>query len=125
MSMKKTLSLCAGVALALATEAGRPAAAPAEPDGRAIFRFDTFGDEQLWTGKLKMHEVIAGAVSPRTALGVGLKVDAAALPKDFLSTRNLDDPAATVEMIGLGAVVGVVGKVAQGRLESVGVTCAL
>src|SRR3954469_9998534 len=28
-------------------------------DGQAIFRFDTFGDEQLWTDVLRMHEVIA------------------------------------------------------------------
>ena len=27
--------------------------------GRAIFRFDTFGDEQLWTDFLRMHEPIA------------------------------------------------------------------
>jgi hypothetical protein len=30
-----------------------------EPDGRQIFRFDTFGDEQLWTNVLRMHEVVA------------------------------------------------------------------
>ena len=50
-----------------------------EPDGQAIFRFDTFGDEQLWTGVLRMHEAIA-TVDPKTALSVGLKVDADALP---------------------------------------------
>src|ERR1051326_9555989 len=43
-------------------------------DGRTIFRFDTFGDEQLWTDTLQMHKVIE-TVSPRTALSVGLKVD--------------------------------------------------
>ena len=32
--------------------------------GRAIFRFDTFGDEQLWTDVLRMHEVIREAVDP-------------------------------------------------------------
>ena len=35
--------------------------------GQAIFRFDTFGDEQLWTDVLRMHEVIA-TVDPATAL---------------------------------------------------------
>ena len=35
--------------------------------GLAIFRFDTFGDEQLWTNVLRMHEVIATVV-PATAL---------------------------------------------------------
>ena len=48
--------------------------------GKEIFRFDTFGDETLWTDTLRMHEVIAKAVDPTTALSVGLKVDAEALP---------------------------------------------
>src|SRR5688572_8943239 len=48
-------------------------------EGRRIFRFDTFGDEQLWTDVLRMHEVIA-TVPPTTALAVGLKVDVEALP---------------------------------------------
>ena len=48
-------------------------------DGRRIFRYDTFGDEQLWTGVLRMHEVIA-TVPPATAMAVGLKVDVEALP---------------------------------------------
>jgi len=34
--------------------------------GQAIFRYDTFGDEQLWTDVLRMHEVIA-TVPPATA----------------------------------------------------------
>lgn len=40
--------------------------------GRQIFRFDTFGDEAQWTDTLRMHEVIAAAVDPVTALSVGL-----------------------------------------------------
>ena len=40
-------------------------------NGRDVFRFDTFGDEQLWTDVLRMHEAIA-AVDPATALAVGL-----------------------------------------------------
>ena len=94
-------------------------------DGMAIFRFDTFGDEQLWTDTLRMHEVIQSAVSPVAALGVGLKVDAEALPPDFLATHDLDDPATTVELIRLNAVLGVVGKVSGSKLKSVGITCAL
>ena len=58
-------------------------------DGRQIFRFDTFGDEDFWGGQLQLHEAIQGesfggvgaGVSPATALSVGLKVDAAALPR--------------------------------------------
>jgi len=52
-------------------------------EGQQIFRFDTFGDEQLWTAVLRMHEAIA-AVSPATALGVGLKVDVEALPPNVI-----------------------------------------
>ena len=44
-------------------------------DGREIFRFDTFGDEQLWTSVLRLHEAVQ-TLSPETALSVGLKVDA-------------------------------------------------
>jgi hypothetical protein len=29
--------------------------------GRRIFRYDTFGDQQLWTDVLRMHEVVATA----------------------------------------------------------------
>ena len=94
-------------------------------DGQFIFRFDTFGDEQLWTDTLRMHEVIESGVSPRTALAVGLKVDATAVPSGFLATHSLDDPATTVELIRLNAVVGIVGKVEAGKLKAVGITCAL
>ena len=72
-------------------------------DGKEIFRFDTFGDEQLWTDTLQMHKVIE-AVSPRTALSVGLKVDSDALPSDVIKAIkagqvNLDDPAVTVQLL--------------------------
>ena len=98
-------------------------------DGRTIFRFDTFGDEQLWTDTLQMHKVIE-TVSPRTALSVGLKVDSDALPSDVIKAIkagqvNLDDPAVTLELLKLNAVIGVVGKVVDNRLASVGITCAL
>src|SRR5262245_25246064 len=46
--------------------------------GREIFRFDTFGDEQLWTDTLRMHDVIE-SVTPKAALSLGLKVDSAVL----------------------------------------------
>jgi hypothetical protein len=121
---KKVASLTLLVALALATS---PAGSDSRflRDGRAIFRYDTFGDERFWTGTLRIHEVIPAAVSPVTALAVGLKVDATVLPKDFLATRDLDDPATTVELIGRRAVLGVMGRVEDGRLLSVGITCAL
>jgi mono/diheme cytochrome c family protein len=98
--------------------------------GQAIFRFDTFGDEQLWTGVLRLHEVLP-AVSPATALAVGLKVDVEALPAAAIAALragevDLADPAVTVALLGLNAVVGVKGTVNEaGQLTTVGVTCAL
>src|SRR5215216_6659401 len=93
--------------------------------GQQIFRFDTFGDEQLWTDTLRLHEVIQSSVSPAQALAVGLKVDAAALPSNFLATHDLNSPATTVELIKLNAVVGLVGRVSGTQLKSVGITCAI
>ena len=98
--------------------------------GRTIFRFDTFGDETFWTDTLRMHEVISTSVSPATALSVGLKVDADALPADVKAalqagTLDLDDPATTVTLLRLGAVLGIVGQVdGSNALTAVGVTCA-
>ena len=98
--------------------------------GQAIFRYDTFGDEQLWTDVLRMHEVIA-TVPPATALAVGLKVDVEALPPKIIAALqagevDLTNPAVTVELLRLNAVVGVQGKVNDlGQLTSVGITCAL
>ena len=62
-------------------------------EGQRIFRFDTFGDEAFWGDTLKLHQAIEGerfggvgpGVSPATALAVGLKVDADALPPDVLN----------------------------------------
>jgi len=102
-------------------------AKPVKPsaDGQSIFRFDTFGDEQFWTDTLQLHTVIQSSVSPIVALGVGLKVDAAALPSDFLRTHDLNDPATTVELLRHNAVVGLVGKVVGDQLKSIGITCAI
>jgi hypothetical protein len=97
--------------------------------GRAIFRFDTFGDEQLWTGVLRMQEPIA-TLSPAQALAVGLKVDLDALPAAVVeaikANQGLDDPAVTLTLLRANAVVGVKGRFdAAGALTSVGITCAL
>ena len=104
---------------------------PKHRDGQAIFRFDTFGDEQLWTDTLRMHEVIPKVVDPATALAVGLKVDVDALPQAVVTALqngqvDLKNPAVTVELLRLNAVVGVTGTVSEtGQLTSVGITCAL
>jgi hypothetical protein len=98
--------------------------------GQAVFRFDTFGDEQLWTDVLRMHEPVA-ALDPATALAVGLKVDVDALPRRVLAALrrgqvDLKDPAVTTELLRLNAVVGVKGTVTStGQLTRIGITCAL
>lgn len=107
--------------------------------GRKTFRFDTFGDEAFWGDTLGLHKAIAGAahggvgpgVSPSTALAVGLKVDEDALPLTVVQALkqgavNLDDPATTLALLRLDAVVGVKGFFdTSGNLKSVGITCAL
>src|SRR5689334_12423329 len=108
--------------------------------GEQVFRFDTFGDEGFWGDTLKLHQAIAGSklggvgpgVSPKTALAVGLKVDSDALPADLVAQVkagqvNLDDPATTVALLRLNAVVGVTGIFDKsGRsLTSMGIQCAL
>lgn len=93
--------------------------------GREIFRFDTFGDERFWTDTLRMHEVIQSSVDPLTALAVGLKVDADVLPPGILEQVDLGDPATTVALLEMNAVVGLQAEVVEGRIQRVGVTCAL
>jgi mono/diheme cytochrome c family protein len=131
------------IALADAKTQGAPGAVPSGFDsailanaqrmvdeGRRIFRFDTFGDEAFWGGQLRLHEALA-TVTPRAALGLGLKVDADALPADLVNQLkagqvNLDDPAVTANLLKLNAVVGVTGFFNdQGGLQSVGIQCAL
>src|SRR5262252_1305217 len=108
-------------------------------EGRHTFRFDTFGDEAFWGDTLQLHLAIAGAanggigggVSPRTALAVGLKVDVEALPRSLRDALaqgqvNLDDPATTLALLQLDAVVGLTGVFdAAGSFRSIGIQCAL
>ncbi|HEX9603331.1 MAG TPA: hypothetical protein VF973_06210 [Myxococcales bacterium] len=107
-------------------------------EGRHIFRFDTFGDEDFWGGTLRLHQAIEGSahggvgpgVSPKTALAVGLKVDVDALSKatvDALEAGkvNLDDPAVTIALLTSNAVVGVTGfSDGKGGLRTLGIQCA-
>jgi hypothetical protein len=105
--------------------------------GQQAFRFDTFGDEAFWGGMLRLHQAIEGAalggvgpgVSPKTALAVGLKIDVDALPRPLVSqivrgSVNLNDPAVTVALLKLNAVVGVTGVFSGDTLQSVGIQCA-
>ncbi len=103
--------------------------------GKQIFRYETFGDETFWTDQLQMNQVIQTAVSPNTALAVGLKVDAAALPAAVVDAIkrgavDLNDPQTTLVLLQNNAVVGVKGQVSKNadgslKLDRVGITCAL
>jgi hypothetical protein len=107
--------------------------------GRRIFRYDTFGDEAFWGDTLKLHQAIAGqklggvgtGVSPKTALSVGLKVDADALPASLADSIkkgkvDLEDPATTLALLKLNSVLGLTGLfAADGKLKSIGIQCAL
>jgi hypothetical protein len=107
--------------------------------GRQIFRFDTFGDESFWGETLKLHLAIEGAnlggvgpgLSPKAVLSLGLKVDAHALPGNIVAslkggTLDLDNPATTLALLKLNAVVGLTGLFDNsGSLQSVGIQCAL
>jgi hypothetical protein len=98
--------------------------------GRHTFRFDTFGDEAFWGGQLKLHETI-NHLTPAQALALGLKVDSDALPSAVIQAIkngkvNLNDPTVTLLLIKLNAVLGVKGFFnGNGRLKSVGLTCAV
>ena len=107
-------------------------------EGRTTFRFDTFGDEIFWGGALQLHQAIKGAslggvgpgISPSTALSLGLKVDVDALPQPLINQLkqgkvNLDDPATTVALLRLNAVVGLQGFFQGDNLNSIGITCAI
>jgi hypothetical protein len=107
--------------------------------GRQTFRYDTFGDQAFWGAQLKLHQAIAGAehggvgpgVSPNTALAVGLKVDVDALPGSLRNQLangkvNLNDPAATLALLKLNAMLGVTGFFDEnGNIKSMGIQCAL
>ena len=102
--------------------------------GRQIFRFDTFGDEEFWGDTLKLHRAIAGSrfggvgpgINPLTALAVGLKVDSEALPANLVESIrkgrvDLTDPATTLALLRLNSVVGVTGFFnPQGTIQSIG-----
>ena len=108
-------------------------------EGQQTFRFDTFGDEAFWGDMLHLHLAIEGdifggvgpGVSPNAARAVGLKVDLEALPPQLVAQLqrgavDLDDPAVTLALLKLHAVVGVTGFFhPDGSLKSMGIQCAL
>jgi hypothetical protein len=108
-------------------------------EGRQTFRHDTFGDEAFWGDALQLHRAVVGeklggagpGLSPKSALEVGLKVDMDALPPDLVRQMqakqvNMDDPATTVALLKVNAVVGVKAFLnPDGSAKAMGITCAL
>ena len=108
-------------------------------EGRQTFRHDTFGDEAFWGDALGLHRAVVGqklggvgpGLSPKAALEVGLKVDMEALPPDLVrqiqaNQVDMNDPATTVALLKLDAVVGVKGFLnPDGSAKSMGITCAI
>jgi hypothetical protein len=98
-------------------------------EGREIFREDTFGSEVFWGDKLRLHEAVA-TLTPTAALEAGLKVDSEALPRSLRAKLkrgqvDLEDPATTLALLELDAVVGVKGTFDEsGALTGVGLRCA-
>lgn len=114
-------------------EPDRKAGDPIDPvlvaEGREIFRFDNFGNDGFWTDTLRLHELVA-QVDPITALGLGLKVDAEAVPQEVLDAvladpAALEDPAVTRALLSLDAVVGIRATVEGEEITRIGITCAL
>ena len=136
--LQLALALTCGAIVALAACSNDSTGSQPSPaliaQGKDIFRFETFGDETFWTDTLRMHEVIEHAVDPTTALTVGLKVDTDSLPAEVVAgiqsgAISLTDPATTVALLKLNAVIGVIGTVqnvnGKDTLVRVGITCAL
>jgi mono/diheme cytochrome c family protein len=96
-----------------------------DSEGQTIFRYDTFGNEVFWSDTLQMHQVVQ-TVAPTTALAVGLKVDSDAVPPAVLAGADLNDPATTVALLKLDAVVGIKAEVdSLNQITKLGITCAL
>ncbi len=138
------LFMVGGLAITQCTKEKHSRIPPEQPalvvDGKQIFRYDDFGDDDFWSGLLHLDKAVAGAgnggygtgVSPATALSVGLKVDADALPADLVAAIkagkvDLNNPATTLALLKLNAVVGIKGTfdTTSGSFKSLGITCAL
>ena len=109
-------------------------------EGIQTFRYDTFGSEDFWGGRVKLHQAIQGekfggvgpGLSPKKALEFGLKVDMEAVPKNVATAIktgkvDLNDPANTLLLLKANAVLGVTGFFNEDgkSLKSVGIQCAL
>jgi hypothetical protein len=105
--------------------------------GKAVFRFETFGDEVFWTDQLHLEKAIADekhggtgkGLTPKQGLQAGLKVDLGLLPRwvkrKIKAGTFLNDPWVTLRLIKMNAVLGVVGTFDdKDNLIKIGLTCA-
>jgi mono/diheme cytochrome c family protein len=98
----------------------------AERQGREIFRYDTFGDEQFWTDTAQLHRLVDTKIQPLEALGLGLKVDLARLNLLKFVLHNPFGTSGTRELLRENAVVGVKATFgSDGHIARIGITCAL
>ena len=115
--------------------------------GQAVFRFETFGNENFFTDAMRLQQgVVAAGVTPIDALKLGLSVDIDALDsatqqaiaaelRTDLSPANaplLNSPATTIALINANAVIGIVakdsnanGKIDVANGDKTGASCAL
>ncbi|MBC8069526.1 MAG: hypothetical protein IAG13_14410 [Deltaproteobacteria bacterium] len=115
--------------------------------GRRVFRMETFGNENFWTDVVQLPQgIVAAELTPLQALSLGLSVNIDAVPADLqgiiadelqtdlspAAAPVLNDPASTLALINLNAVIGVVAVDTNGddtidvsAGDKVGVSCAL
>lgn len=97
-----------------------------ERQGREIFRYDTFGDEQFWTDTARLQQVVLNEVPPLKALSLGLKVDMDRLNLAKFVIHNPFGTWGTKELLRENAVVGVRATFDKdGHMTRIGITCAL
>ena len=114
--------------------------------GQAVFRMETFGNENFWTDAVKLPQgIVAAGFTPKQALMAGYNVNidaldpatqaaiAAELETDLSPVQAplLNNPATTIKLINANAVIGVVAKDSNnnGTIDvlagdKVGVACA-
>ena len=116
-------------------------------NGKTVFRFETFGNENFWTDAMRLPQgIVAAGFTPLQALRAGLHVDIDALPPATqqaigrelatdLSPANaplLNSVSTTVALINANAVIGIAAKdsnnngtIDVGAGDKAGATCAL
>ena len=130
LALAITLCSCAtrgsSEAVALGKEVEEGSASATLEEGQRIFRYDTFGDETLWTDTLRLHEVVNDKMQPAEALALGLKVDIDKLDKSKFIKNNPLSAGGTRELLRQDAVVGLKATFDEnGDIATLGVTCAL